>query len=50
MRHLVRDVSLVLTLFLASRYKYCVAGVAKNSWGGGSFDVWGKVPPTNVSV
>ena len=38
MRHLVRDVSLVLTLFFDSR----------QAWPkilGGSFDVWGEVSP-----
>ena len=40
MRHLVRDVSRVLTLFLASRQAW-----PKILEGGGSFDVWGKFPP-----
>jgi len=39
MRHLVRDVSRVLTLFLASRQAW------PKILGGVSFDVWGKLPP-----
>jgi len=39
MRHLVRDVSRVLTLFLALRQAW------PKILGGGSFGVWGKVSP-----